>query len=155
MEWHLDFGSCKVLKHFNSNNKRSRRTRNSPVTKPSYRDKLRIIALESSINIKATYAPISFVLTRTWLTFSLPLFFNLSLLFFITRSLFSLEGLFVRRHSVFLWQFFGWANCCVKSGQIGIFFDPYFPLFGRNVETYRVNLHIHFEYGKIRTRNKV
>ena len=42
---------------------------------------------------------------------------------------------------------------CVRSIQIRNFFsDPYFPVFGLNTESYRVNLRIQSEYRKIRTR---
>lgn len=41
------------------------------------------------------------------------------------------------------------------AGRTGSFFGPYFPLFGVNAETHRVNLQIHCKYGKVRTRKKV
>ena len=138
--------------HFNSNNKHSGRSRNSPVTEPSYRDKLRIITSEPSINIKPTYSAISFVLGNKKIDFFSSTFYS------ITWLLFNLQGLFVRCQSVFLRQFVkaGRANHCVKSGRSNWeFFGPYFLLFGLNAETYRVNLQIHCKYGKVRIRRKV
>ena len=40
-----------------------------------------------------------------------------------------------------------------KVSQCGVISGPYFPVFGMNTEIYGVNLHIHSEYRKIRTRN--
>lgn len=110
---------------FNSNNKHSRRSRNSPVTEPSYRDKLRIITSEPSINIKPTYSAISFVLGNKEIDFFSSTFYS------ITWLLFNLQSLFVRCHSVFLRQFVkvGWENHCVKSGRSNWeFFWSVFPL---------------------------
>ena len=39
-----------------------------------------------------------------------------------------------------------------KVSKYGIFFDPYFPVFGLNTEIYSVNLRIQSKYRKIRTR---
>ena len=39
-----------------------------------------------------------------------------------------------------------------KVSKYGVFSGPYFPVFGRNTEIYRVNLRIQSEYRKIRTR---
>ena len=41
---------------------------------------------------------------------------------------------------------------CAKSVSIRSFSGPYFPVFGLNMERYRVSLHIQSECGKIRTR---
>ena len=111
--------------HFNSNNKHSGRSRNSPVTEPSYRDKLRIITSEPSINIKPTYSAISFVLGNKEIDFFSSTFYSITWLFF------NLQSLFVRCQSVFLRQFVkvGWANHCVKSGRSNWeFFWSAFPL---------------------------
>ena len=111
--------------HFNSNNKHSGRSRNSPVTEPSYRDKLRIITSEPSINIKPTYSAISFVLGNKKIDFFSSAFYS------ITWLLFSLQGLFVRCQSVFLRQFVkaGRANhlCEKRPVELGVFWSV-FPL---------------------------
>ena len=39
-----------------------------------------------------------------------------------------------------------------KSVRISIVFGPHLPTFKQNTKIYRANLHIHSEYGKIRTR---
>ena len=44
------------------------------------------------------------------------------------------------------------AAHCVESAHIQSFPCPYFPAFGLNTEIFFVNLRIHSEYRKIRTR---
>ena len=47
------------------------------------------------------------------------------------------------------WKFLGFIEH--KMSLLGILSVSYFSIFGLNKETYRVNLRIHFECGKIRT----
>ena len=46
-----------------------------------------------------------------------------------------------------------WALTAWKVSKHGVISSPYFPVFGRNTETYGVNLHIQFKYREIWTRN--
>ena len=41
---------------------------------------------------------------------------------------------------------------CLKSVRIRSFYGSYFPAFGLNMKVYSLNLHIHPECGKVRTR---
>ena len=50
-------------------------------------------------------------------------------------------------NSLFRITFTAW-----KVSKYGVFFGPYFPEFGLNMELYSVNLRIQSEYRKIRTR---
>ena len=44
------------------------------------------------------------------------------------------------------------SNTAWKVSRYGVFSGPYFPVFGLNMEIYRVNIHIQSEYRKTRTR---
>ena len=42
-----------------------------------------------------------------------------------------------------------------KLSELGVFSGLYFPVFGLNTETFRVNIHIQAKYGNIETRKNV